>query len=80
MTLKEQFELETAHGINNGSQDILVNQKGAEYIKWLESKLIEALSQHDVIKNEVAVCDHPISYRERDARFNLKCTKCGKIL
>jgi hypothetical protein len=27
------------------------------YVHWLEQK-IEALSQHDVIKNEVAVCEH----------------------
>ena len=44
-----------------------------DYSFWDESKH-EKLSQHDVIKNEVAVCDHYFP-RGKDGRLN-RCEFC----
>ena len=44
------------------------------YVEWLEQK-IEALSQHDVIKNEVAVCDF-IGHNNHVMQGG-QCIECG---
>lgn len=47
------------------------------YVEWLEQK-IEALSQHDVIKNEVAVCEPHgcLDYSQGYDRCEKQCDRC----
>jgi hypothetical protein len=45
-------------------------------LKKREEILTDLLS---LLNIKAAVCEHPMSYRERDNKFNLKCTKCGAV-
>lgn len=73
MTLKDEFELEVSHGINNGDKELYVNQKAAEYIKWLECKVI-ALRQPPV---SFLVCPKCKSEELSRKPVTYDCYECG---
>lgn len=57
---------------------ININDERINLIELLNE--YKALSQHDVIKNEVAVCVHPFKYIMKEENGMFKCIHCGKEL
>jgi hypothetical protein len=74
MNLREEFEHEVSHGINNGESEILGNQKAIEYINWLECKIL-ALSQSAVSESVCSTCRFHKSEKYHDKMWCRDCTK-----